>query len=363
MPARGWGGDDAGDAGGVPCYPSAAVSDPQPLDPVYLIVGTDRPKVRRALQRLRQRAVRESGSDINVCTFDAAGGPPAEVVREVLRAAATPGLALGARVIILSGVHSLKVAQRRELVAYIQDPTPDTILALEAEKLAKDDALYKAVLKGGRVLSYELPKKYEMVAWVRQMAEAVGLALGTPAARHLLDVCGEDPSHAERLEREIDKLAAYCRGAEAGVDDIDAVCVPDDEVRIFDLMDAVGHRQREHAFALLEAVFASGASRDDANAVLYSLRRHIGLLDRALAIQHADQSSAAKELGVHPFTARKLLEQRREYDRRRVDRAYRALAVAETGLRGRAPATLETAAGVNNSDRLVLEMALARLLS
>ena len=66
---------------------------------------------------------------------------------------------------------------------------------------------------------------------------------------------------------------------------------------------------------------------------------------------------------MHPFTARKLLEQRKHYDRRRLGRAYRALAVAEAGMRGRAPATLETAAGVNHSDRLVLELALARLLS
>lgn len=345
------------------------MSDPQPLLPVYLIVGNDRPKVRRALQRLRRRAVQESGSDLNVSTFDADGGPPGEVSREVLEAAATPGLALGAHVIIVTNAHAFRAAQRKELAAYIHDPTPDTVLALQAEKLAKEDVLYKAAAKAGQVLSFNLPRKYEMTAWVRKMAETAGLALGTPAARHLLDVCGEDPAHAERLEREIDKLAAYCRGAEVTREDIDAVCVPDDDARIFDLMDAVGRRDRRRAFALLEAVFAGGDPRDDANAVLFSLRRHVALLDSALAIPHDDANEAARQLSddagrrVHPFTARKLLEQRREYDRPRLDRAYRALAAAETGMRGRPPATLETAAGVNNSDRLVVEMALARLLS
>lgn len=340
------------------------MSDPKPLDPVYLIVGNDRPKVRRALQRLRDRAVRESGSDINVTVVDVEGGAQAPgALRAVLDAAATPGLALGARVIIVTGVHHFRVAERKQLVAYVQDATPDTTLALEAEKLAKDDALYRAVQKHGQVLAYELPKKYEMAGWARKMAAGKRLVLGPAAARHLLDICGEDPSHAERLEREVEKLAAYCRGAEATVHDVDAVCVPDDEVRIFDLMDAVGNRRREEAFALLEAVFASGDPRDDANAVLYNLRRHIGLLDRVLGLGHADQSTAAKQLGVHPFTARKLLEQRAFYDRRRLDRAFRALAAAETGLRGRAPASLETAAGVSNSDRLVVELALARLLS
>jgi DNA polymerase-3 subunit delta len=347
-----------------PCYPSLAVSDPQPLDPVYLIVGTDRSKVRRAVQRLRRRAVLESGSDLNGSLFEVGSGAEApEALRAVLEALATPGLALGAHVVIVGGAHHFRTAERKRLAAYIQDPTPDTILALEAEKLAKDDVLYKAVHKAGRVLAYDLPKKYEMAAWVKKVAEGKGLALSSPAARHLLDLCGEDPAHVERLEREVEKLAAYCRGSAATVADVDAVCVPDDDVRVFDLMDAVGRRERQKAFALLEALFASGESRDDANAVLYNLRRHIGLLDAALGLEHADQSTAARQLGVHPFTARKLLEQRASYDRARLAKAYRALAVAETGLRGRAPATLETAGGANHGDRLVVELALARLLS
>jgi DNA polymerase-3 subunit delta len=340
------------------------VSDPKPLEPAYLLVGSDRPKVRRALKRLRERAVQESGSDINVTTIDVGSGAQApDALRAVLDAALTPGLALGARVIIVTGVHHLRVAERKQLVAYIQDPTPETTLALEAEKLAKDDALYKAVQRHGTVLAFELPKKYEMAGWVRKMAAGKGLALGQPAAKRLLDLCGEDPSHAERLEREVEKLAAYCRDAEATARDVDAVCVPDDEVRIFELTDAVGRGEREKAFALLEAIYANGNPKDDANSVLYSLRRHIDTLARAAALGHTDQATAAKQLGVAPFRAGKLLEQSRMYDARRLQRAYRALATAETGLRGRAPATLETAAGVNNSDRLVMELALARLLS
>ena len=101
---------------------------------------------------------------------------------------------------------------------------------------------------------------------------------------------------------------------------------------------------------------------EDANAVLYSLKRHVGLLDRATQLGDVDQGTAAKQLRVHPFTARKLLEQRESYDRRRLDRAYRALAEAEVGMRGRAPATLESSGGVNHGDRLCVELALGRML-
>ena len=141
------------------------------------------------------------------------------------------------------------------------------------------------------------------------------------------------------------------------------MCTPDDDARIFDLMDAVGHRQRAHSFELLEAIYASGDPRNDANGVLYSLRRHIALLDEAAQLPHADAATAAKQLKVHPFTAKKLLEQRERFDRRRLGRAYRALAEAEAGLRGRTPVTLDSIGGVNDGDRLVVELALARLLA
>ena len=160
--------------------------------------------------------------------------------------------------------------------------------------------MYKTVIKTGDVLSFDLPKKYEMAGWVRERAAAKRLPMSAAVARHLLDVCGEDPGHSERLEREIEKLAAYCRGAEASPDDVDAVCTPDDEARIFDLMDAVGHRDRTRAFVLLETIFASGDPSEDANRVLFSLLRHVRKLEEAWQLPGNDQATAAKQLKVHP---------------------------------------------------------------
>jgi DNA polymerase III subunit delta len=340
------------------------VSAPAPLKPAYLIVGTDRPKVRRALDRLRERVIAESGSDINVSVFQVDGDRPARAFSALMEATRTPGFALGTRLLLVRDVHLLRAKQRRELAGHVGDPSPETCLALEAEKLGKEDVLYKAVAKAGTVLTYDLPRKNEMAGWVRERAAAKRLPMSISVARHLLEVCGQDPRHSERLEREIEKLAQYCNGDEAFAHDVDAVCTPDDEARIFRLMDAVGGRERVRAFVLLEMVYVAG---EDPNAVLYSLLRHVRNLEKASREASrpggADQYAAAKRIGVPPFMARKLLEQSEHYDQRRFGRAYKALAAAEAGLRGRPPATLERVAGVDHGDRLVVELALAQLLS
>jgi DNA polymerase-3 subunit delta len=335
------------------------MADPAPLLPAYLILGTDRPKVRRAVARLRQRVIDEAGSDLNVVVLDA----EQDKVEVLIDASASPGLTFGTRLLLVLNGHKWNAKARQQIVAYLQDPMPDTCVTLEAESLAASDALHKAVTKLGGVLLFDLPKKYEMAGWVKERAKAHRLRMTTAVAKHLLDRCGNDPGRAETLEREIEKLALYCHGDEATEADVDAICTPDDDAVIFDLMDAVGHRERAHSFELLEALYASGNARNDANGVLYSLKRHIEQLDAASQLQHSDQTTAAKQLKVHPFTAKKLLQQREYFDRRRLGRAYRALAEAEAGLRGRAPVTLESSGGVNDGDRFVVELALARLLA
>jgi DNA polymerase-3 subunit delta len=335
------------------------MADPAPLLPAYLILGTDRPKVRRAVARLRQRVIDEAGSDLNVVMLDA----EQDKVEALIDAAASPGLTFGTRLLLVLNGHKWNAKARQQIVAYLQDPMPDTCLALEAETLAASDALVKAVTKLGGVLRFDLPKKYAMAGWVTKQAKTHRLHMSAAVAKYLLDRCGNDPGHAERLDREIEKLATYCRGGEATEADVDAICTPDDDEVIFTLMDAVGLRQRAQSFALLEALYASGNSKNDANGVLYSLKRHIEKIDAAWQLPHADQTTAAKQLGVPPFVAQKLLQQRECFDRRRLGRAYRALAEAEAGLRGRAPVTLESSGGVNDGDRLVVELALARLLA
>ncbi len=346
------------------CYPSATVSERPSLKLAYLIIGNDVPKLRLAVARLRRRIVTESGSDLNLAAFDA----EVNSVEEVLQAASMPGFTFGTRLLLLVNAQKWPAKSRQSLAGYLRDPMPDTCLAIQAESfsVSKDalrkatDPLRKAVEAVGEILTYDLPKKYEMAGWTRKLAASHGLPMGQAVAHHFLERCGADPEHSERLEREIEKLAVYCRGHEATKEDVDAVCSPDDEAGIFSLMDAVGNRDSARVFALLEMVFNAG---EDPNKVLFMLGRHIEQLDATSRMNTSDAGAVAKRVGVPFWTAKRLIEQAARHDHARLGRAYQALAGAAAGMRGRAPATLETEAGVNHTDRFVLELALARLLT
>src|SRR5439155_21014175 len=92
------------------------------LQPVYLIAGSDRPKVDRAVARLRARFEPDA-----VELHDAAATSGDDAV------AACNALGLfgaGTRLVVVEGVEAWKAPDAKSLAAYLKSPAPGTTLAL-----------------------------------------------------------------------------------------------------------------------------------------------------------------------------------------------------------------------------------------
>jgi DNA polymerase-3 subunit delta len=321
-----------------------AMADKTEIKPLYLICGTDRPKVRDAVKRLRTRVVTESGSDLNVTVFDGRSQRAAAM----LTAADTAAFGFGTRLLLVNAADKWPAADRDRVLEYLRDPAPLTCIALVGETFTKTEKLTKALEKQGQVLRYDVPKHGELNDWVRARAKARGMEMSASAAKHFVAFVGTDPDVAVT---ELDKLAAYTRGEPVTVADIEAVCSATNEAIIFELTDAVGRRNVRAAFRCLETLYADGVSPLE---VFYSLLRHTRQLVAAAEVPPSmPAAEVAKAIGVHPFTAKKLLEQRANFDRRSLGRALVTLADAEAGMKGKSQAEPE----------LVLEIALVQLIS
>ena len=100
---------------------------PEPLNPVYLLAGSDQPKVRRAVARLRARFGEDAVEGLAAQT---SSGDDAVAACNAL------GLfAPGGRLVVVDGVEGWKGADVKAIARYLEDPTPGTVLALIAEAL------------------------------------------------------------------------------------------------------------------------------------------------------------------------------------------------------------------------------------
>ena len=133
------------------------------LESVYLVTGSDRPKVDRTLERLRGHF--DSGA---IERFTAAGQDGASGVDVV--AACNAGSLLGdSRLVLVTEVDGRpddrgrytggwKKADVDAVVEYLGAPAPGAVLCLVGHATKRDSPLAKACAKAGSVLEWEVAK-------------------------------------------------------------------------------------------------------------------------------------------------------------------------------------------------------------
>jgi DNA polymerase-3 subunit delta len=296
------------------------------LRPVYLLMGSDRPKIGRALRRLRARVGEESVEQLTARDVSAA---------EVVGSCNALGLfAVGGRLVIVEEVERWKAAEVKELSAYLASPSPDTVLALVATDLKSDSPLAKACSKAGDVLVFEVPKK-RLPEWVAEQFRRLDARAEPDACRLLADLVGEN---LDELTNEIEKLATWADGEAIDVRVVEELSAGRAETSIFALTDAWGRRD-------VAAVLAAAESRLERSdrprtgelpRLAGMLVNHIGRVRQcqALAGEGIRPRDAAGRLKMHPFAAEKAFAQAQNYGRDELDAAVVRLAKLDHALKG-----------------------------
>jgi DNA polymerase III subunit delta len=275
------------------------------LKPVYLITGGDRPKIQRALRRLRDRIGEDA---VELLSANEASG------EDAVAACNSMGLLGGGRrLVIVEDVERWKVADVKSIAAYLAGPAPETVLALVAAELKKDSALGKACAKAGDVLVYDVSKR-RLPEWVTRQFKDLGVDVDGEAARLLVEIVGEDP---EELASEVEKIATWAAGDPVGVREIEELAAGSAEIPSYDLTDAWGRRDLAAALTACQTILER--SGDPVSRTVPSLIGllvgHVGRVRdcQLLAEEGLSAREAAARLKRHPFYVEKLYAQARNY--------------------------------------------------
>lgn len=300
------------------------------LAAAYLITGTDRPKVVRALRRLRERVGEEA---TEVLTAHEAGGEDAVAACNAL------GLfTVERRLVVVEDVQRWKAADLKALEEYLGRPSPTTVLVLVGDEVKRDSGLAKAVGKAGEVLVYDLPKrgrKADLPRWVEAQLRDRGVLIEPDAARALVELVGEN---AHELAGEVDKLATWANGERIGERDVLALVPPRAEAPPFDLTDAWGRRDLAGALAAGERIVerSGDAARDVLLRTSGLLTAHVRRVRdcRQLDAEGVPAAAAAERLKRNRFYIQKLYEQAGNFSDDELDEAVVRLARLDLALKG-----------------------------
>lgn len=212
--------------------------DKDTLLPVYLIHGEDELKRRAVLKRLRTRI--ESLGDLSF-NYDEFAGENA-VGGDIVSACNTLPFASEVRLVQVDSTDKLKKADAEALIEYLSAPASSTVLALVADKLAKNTRLYKAVAAHGSkaVIDCAPQKRYELAKTLRALAVGHGITITDGAAQTLIDLIGENTVF---LDNELKKIALSHRGSDAvNEHEIKSMVSRTAEVKPWEFVDAFAAR-------------------------------------------------------------------------------------------------------------------------
>jgi DNA polymerase-3 subunit delta len=312
------------------------VADAPDLKPVYLLTGSDRPKIETALARLRRHFEPEATEVVSAQEI-----PGAE-----LAALCNAGSLFGdLRLVVVEGVDGRRNAEGRltggwkaadvkAVEEYLGSPAPATVLALVAEELKKDAALTKACAKAGAVLAYDVAKK-RVDAWVAERFKTAGARAEPEAVAALVQLVGDD---LHQLANEIDKLAVWARGEPIGEREVELLVAAVAETPTFELTDAWAQRDVGRTLAASETIFEREGRprRDTAPRLAGALANHVAFVRKCqrLAAEGTRARDAASTLKRHPFYVEKVFAQAANFSEDELRSAVVRLAALDHALKG-----------------------------
>lgn len=307
------------------------------LKPVYLLTGSDRPKLEVAVARLRRRFAPEAVERLSA--LDTSG---VEAV-----AACNAGSLFGdGRLVLLDDVDGRRGSEGRlsagwkaadiaAVTEYLSAPAPATVLALVGQEVKKDSPLAKACAKTGDVLQYDVVKR-NLAGWVAERFRSLGVEAEPDACGALVHLVGDDP---QALATEIEKIATWAAGEPVGEREVEQLVAPAAETPSFALTDAWARRDVAAALEAAETIFDRDGRprRDVAPRLAGALGGHLSKVKTAkrLASDGVRPADALGRLGTRSrFYADKLYTQAESFSVEELRDATVRLAQLDLALKG-----------------------------
>jgi DNA polymerase-3 subunit delta len=289
--------------------------------PVYFLYGPEDYLIEEEIRRLLDQTLSLKERVFNLHIFN--GGE--HNAQEIVQAARTLPMFSKYRFVLLREADQFDEEKVETLLPYIRDPSTKTCLAMYGQTPGPWKRYQKEIEKVGKVTEFPRVKGKGLISWIRKRMEEKGKSITEEAAGYLVEVVGD---HLQDLENGLEK-AFLSIGSKrvAELSDIDGITSDVKISTVFDLTDAIGHRNLEKALGILEKALESKAipfkkeeplpkRKDDPVPLLVGMMsKHYWNIWRTkeMISGRKDLEGIAKALRMQAWSVRKLIEQGRGF--------------------------------------------------
>lgn len=270
------------------------------LKQIYLLYGEESYLVRQYRDRLLSAML--GGSDkMNVNRYEGKNVP----LPEIIDMAETLPFFSDKRVILLENTELCRSGGEK-LSEYLKDPAESSSFIIVEREVDKRSSLYKTIKKFGYAAEFGRQDGKTLQKWVMGILRKERKQISQETLQIFLEGCGDD---MENIRRELEKLLCYTLDREVVTrEDVEAICVPQIQNHIFDMISAIANGNSEQALRLYYDLLAL---REPPMRILSLITRQFNLLlqVKELAGKGYPQALIAEKVGLHGFVAGKYMKQ------------------------------------------------------
>ncbi len=299
---------------------------------VFILHGDDEYAIRQHAARIAGKLGDENTAKMNTDHFD---GNKWDANAVLAATRAMPFLAKNRLVVLTNPLGGIRTKKGREELLHILESAPASSLIVlqifrplvswQDRKRNKTHWLENWAKKSaGKALvrEYTQPRGQALTAWIVRTAAEKGGEISPAAAEVLASLVDGDPRVAAK---ELEKVLTYVNFARmADETDVETLVASEEQGNIFELVDAIGGRNRRKAIHLLRQLLET----EDPFMLFGMIVRQFRLLmlvKEAIQQGYGRNGEIAKAIGEREFTVRKLAPQARNFTREQLRTIYHRL--------------------------------------
>lgn len=230
-------------------------------------------------------------------------------INEVIDSAETFPFFADHRLIVMDSTGLFK-SGGDQLAEYMKEIPETTVFLFVESDVDKRSKMYKAVKSNGYICEINRQTEQSLADWAARIFDYNGKKITKANMSYLIANVGTD---MEVLSKEIEKLISYAlKKSIIEKEDIDAVCIKQLNVRIFDMIDAISVKNQKKT---LDCYYELIAEKEPPMRILYMISRQFNLMLQAkdLSGRGMSKDQVANVMGVQGFIAGKCINQSRNF--------------------------------------------------
>jgi DNA polymerase III subunit delta len=292
---------------------------------IIFFFGEDEFQSIQKLAEIKNRFLEKNkeGSSLSVFDFSQKDWSIEEIIMNI----SSGGLFSLKKLVVIKNILSTKKDIENEkfekfLKSEAKKEKSDLILIFwESGKVKKSGKLYKLLRKIAKCQEFELLEGARLKNWIIGKIKENDVSISPAAVERLIIFVGND---LNLVSREIEKLATYRNKGEIKVEDIDLLVKSKIDTDIFKTVDALARADLKTALKMMHDHLEAGEDPFYLLSMYFYQFRNLVKV-KPLVEKNMPSAEIALRLKMHPFVARKSVEQSRNFSWEKLKTLYNSL--------------------------------------